>query len=471
MSERRPLRWASASARVLVGAALSTAAVVVVAAAVTITWPVVAHEPVRVIAVPAPAPTVLSCVGGLLAAGADPADPRLLQVAAPQSVTSAVAEGSPPAQLERLTVVDLDIEGPLALRALPQADERTDAAATGSAAVRTDELTGLAASPCRPPLMESWLVAGSASTGAADLVLLANPGAVAATVQLTVFGAAGPQTPPGGADLVVPAGAQLIVPLAGIALGEASPMIRVTAQGAPVQAAVQSSITRVLLAGGVEQTGAVAASSAALTFPGIRVTQVPGEDGASDAATLVRILSPSIDGEATVTVRRVGVQDAALAPVTVPLAAGIPTEVALGGLAVGDYTIDVVADSPVVAGAWQAAGFGEDADFAWYAPAPLLPAATLFAVPPGPSPVLTVVNRGDAPATVVVDQVDGSDVLQVDLEPGAGAGVPLRAGAVYLLDAGGVPVQASVSLAGAEGITAYPVWPGDADAPPMTVYP
>jgi hypothetical protein len=471
MSDRRLFRWATTSARLLVGTVVSVAAVVAVVTAVTVAWPGLMREPVRVVAAPAPAPTVLSCAGGLLAVGGDPADPSVLQVAADQAVTSGVAEGASEPQLETLAVVDLDVQGPVALRALPQGDERTDAGAAGSASVRTDDLVGFAASACRPPLMESWLVAGSAATGAADLVLLANPGTVAATVQLTVFGAAGPQSPPGGTDLIVPAGSQVIVPLAGIALGESTPMIRVTAQGTPIQASVQSSITRVLLPGGVEQTGAVAASAERQTMPGVQVTQQPGEDGASDAATVVRLLSPGTDGQATVTVRAVGAQEEAVAPVTVPLAAGIPTEVALGGLAVGGYVIDVVADTPVVAGVWQAAGFGEDADFAWYTPAPLLPAATLFAVPDGPSPTLTVVNTGDAPATVVVDEVDGADVQQVDLAPGASASIPLRQRAVYLLDAGGLPVQASMSLAASGAIAGYPIWPADADAPPMTVYP
>ncbi|HCU77031.1 MAG TPA: large extracellular alpha-helical protein, partial [Microbacterium sp.] len=54
---------------------------------------------------------------------------------------------------------------------------------------------------------------------------LSNPGEVAATVTLTVYGAGGAEVPPGGGDIVVRPGAQRIIPLAGLALGEESPVV------------------------------------------------------------------------------------------------------------------------------------------------------------------------------------------------------------------------------------------------------
>src|SRR3546814_6297364 len=66
-------------------------------------------------------------------------------------------------------------------------------AAAGSSSVEAADLRGFAASACRPPLLESWLVGGATTTGSGDLVVLSNPGTVAATVQITVYGASGPQ--------------------------------------------------------------------------------------------------------------------------------------------------------------------------------------------------------------------------------------------------------------------------------------
>jgi hypothetical protein len=319
--------------------------------------------------------------------------------------------------------------------------------------------------------MESWLVGGSATTGAADVVLLANPGTVPATVQLTVYGAGGPQVPPGGTDLVVDGGAQLVIPLAGLQLGEESPVIRVTAIGAPVQAALQTSITRTLLPLGVDQVGAIALPELTEIVPGVTVTENPGAEGASDAATVVRILSPSADTTATVTASTVGAAQPIASPTTVPLAAGIPTEVELGGLAAGQYTITVSAGTPVVAAVWQTTGFGQGSDFAWYTPAPPVDAPSLFATPPGPTPVLALANPTADAVIVAVQAVDGSLTTEVTVLPGESASLRLESRRVYLLDAADAGIRAGLTLTGDGAIAGFPVWPSDAAAQEITVYP
>ena len=117
-------------------------------------------------------------------------------------------------------------------------------------------------------------------------------------------------TPPSGTGIVVPAGAQRVLPLAGLALGEQSPVIRVTSAEAPVQAALQASITRTLVPGGVDQVGATSAPSESQVIPAFSVTTRPGDAGASDTTTLLRLLAPSAGAEASVTVSRVGARGA-----------------------------------------------------------------------------------------------------------------------------------------------------------------
>ena len=150
--------------------------------------------------------------------------------------------------------------------------------------------------------MESWLVGGSGATGASDIILLSNPGSVPATVQLTTFGAGGEATPDGGADIVVAPGTQRPIPLAGLVLGESAPVIRVSAVGAPIHASLQTSITRTLTPGGVDQVGAVQAPEVSQTITGVTVTGSPSAQGAASAATVLRVLSPSAAATATVTV-------------------------------------------------------------------------------------------------------------------------------------------------------------------------
>jgi hypothetical protein len=472
MSDRRVFRWATTSARLFAGTIVAVAFVVGVVTAVSVPWPTVDREPVAIDQAPAPAASVLVCTGGLLALGREAEDVGRVVTAAPQTVTSGVSAGAPAPSTSPLAPPTADgIAPPVAVVAEPADGARTDVAASGSSTVSADDLRGFAASACRPALMESWLVGGSAATGAADVVLLANPGTVPATVQLTVYGAGGAQVPAGGTDVVVAPGVQIVVPLAGLLLGEESPVIRVTATGAPVQAALQASITRTLLPGGVDQVGAIAVAEALQSVPGVTVTQNPGAEGASGAATIVRVLSPNADTTATITASPIGASQQASPPTTVPLPAGVPTEVELGGLPVGQYTIEVSAGAPVLAAVWQTTGFGEGADFAWYTAAPEVSAPSLFAAPPGPAPVLTLANPSDEPVTVVVDAVDGSSTAQVTVQPRSSEIVRLTARTVYLLDAGGGSIRAGVSQSGDGALAGYPVWSSDAAAQEITVYP
>lgn len=469
MSDPQKSRWSPTRTRTLAGALVALAAVSGVVAATVAPWPTLTRQPAQVTTIPAPAASVISCVGGLVTQGRDLARPGQLGTVASQTVTSGVPRGVPDPTPQVLAAEGLG-EGPLAFSAAPVGDARTDVAASGAATVVAEDIAGFAASACRPPLLESWLVGGSAATGAADYVILSNPGTVPSTVQLTVYGATGPQNPAGGADLVVAAGSQRIVPLAGLALGEASPVIHVSAEGAPIQAALQSSLTRTLLTGGVDQLGAERATELIQTIAGVQVTAARGEEGASNATTVLRMLSPDADAGATVTVRTVGSREPALPPTSVPLTAGIPTEVDLGGLPVGLYVVEVDASAAVAASVWQTTGFGEGDDFAWYTAAPLIEVPSLFAVPSGPTPQLTLVNPGDAAASVSITQ-NGAAALTIEVPSGSSAAVPVVPGTVYTIDAGASPVRAGLSFADAFGIAGFPLWPADAAAADVTIYP
>ncbi|WP_019179514.1 DUF5719 family protein [Microbacterium yannicii] len=471
MSDRRVFRWATTSTRMLIGTVVSVAAVILVVTAVSVPWPTLVRDPVSIAAVPAPAASIVACDGGLLFLGRDPMNAAAVSAVAPQSVTAGASEGAPEPQEQVLEAPGVTGDGgPLALTAAPLERARVDVAAAGSSTIAADDMAGFAASACRPPLLESWLVGGSGTTGASDLVLLSNPGTVAATVELTVFGAAGAQSPPGGSDLIVAPGSQRLVPLAGIALDEASPVIRVSATGAPVHASLQTSITRTLTPGGVDQVGPVTQPEATQTITGIAVTDPPGVDGASDAATVLRVLAPSADGTVQVTVTPVGRAEPAIEPEEVPLTAGQPVEVALPGLAVGSYSVEITGDVPVVSAVWQATGFEEGDDFAWYTPSPEIAVPSLFAAPGGPPPTLTVANPASGAAVVVITSDDGAYRLELTVPAQSTMTARLSARTVYLLEPS-APVRASLSLSGDGALAGMPVWPADAASPEIMVYP
>lgn len=440
------------------------------AVAVAAPWPVIDREPLVVNAVPEPEVAIVSCPGPVLALGRDAANASGLTDAAVPQLTVSTAAGRAEATAQRLAAPDtIEGAGPTAFSAAPEQRTRTDVAAAGSARLADEDLSGFAAASCTPPLMESWLVGGSGLTGAADLVLLSNPGAVAARVRLTVYGALGPQTPAAGSDILVPAGTQRVVPMASIALGEGSPVIQVTAAEAPVQASLQTSITRTLLPTGLDQVAATAAPAEVQVIPAVTVTREPGDAGASNTTTILRLLAPMADTEATVDISRVG------GPIidtrTVPLTAGTPLELDLDGLPVGSYSVRIAAGAQIVAGLWETTGFGQGDDFAWHPAADAIGVPTLFSVARGPSPVLTVTNDAETDTTVQVVAAAGEgDAVDVTVPAGGSARYALRAGAVYQLVPGEDEVRASVTFAAADELAGYPITPADAAAAAVDVY-
>jgi hypothetical protein len=450
-----------------VGAAIAGLFAAALATAAVAPWPQATRQPVAVTALPEPTASILSCAGPLLAVGRDATDAARLSDAAAQDVSAATGSDED-ATGERLAAADVDGgAGPDALTALPTAGVRTDLAAAGSASVDESDLRGFAASTCAPPRMESWLVGGSGVTGAADLVVLANPSGVAAEVDVTVYGAEGPATPAAAAGIVIPPRTQRVLPLAALALGEESPVVRVNATGAPVQAALQTSITRTLLTGGVDQVGTSAAPATTQVIPSVTVVAEPGEEGASEPATLLRVLAPS--GDADITVDVVPVAGGAGVSESLTLAAGVPAELEMGGLAPGAYRVEVTSDEPVVTALWTTTGFGAGADFAWHtAPSPI-GVPSLVAVAVGPSPVLAVANEGEEEAIVRLSGPEGESEVRV--VPGATSRVPVEDGAVYRLTVTSGVIRANVTYTGSRALAGYDVLPADAAAEPVVVYP
>ncbi|MDL5352596.1 DUF5719 family protein [Microbacterium sp. zg-YB36] len=460
-------RWATTSARLVGGTVAAVTLVAGTVTAVALTWPTHHHAPVSVVATPAPSESVASCPGGLLAIGRDASVAAGITLAAEAAVTSGTGTGQAAASDLALVVPGVDGLAPAAFIAPPARDARTDLAAASSAAVAADDLAGFAAASCVPPLLESWIVGGATTTGSSGLLLLANPGDVPAEVQVTVYGATGALNPPAG-TLVVAPGSQRVVPLAALARGEQSPILHITSSGAPVQAALQASITRTLAPGGVDQVGAIIAPETEQILPGVAVTAAPGVEGASDPATIVRLLAPGTTTTATVTVRS-GSQ--AVETREVPLEAGLPLELDLGRLPIGTYSVHVQADAAIVAGLWTATGFAQGDDFAWHAAAPRIDAASLVAIAAGPSPTLAIANPGDEDVTVTLTPDAGGGTAEELTVPAQGTvRVSVTADALYRLEASG-PVHAAVGYSGPGALASYAVWPADAAAAPLVVHP
>ncbi|MFS0867888.1 DUF5719 family protein [Microbacterium sp. 179-B 1A2 NHS] len=463
------MRTLPARVRVVLGTVVSAAFVAGVVLAAPMTLPTVDRGLLSVTAAPEASTSILACSGPVLALGRDIEDVSALTPAAEQRVVVAATPGAD--EPEAADMVSADVPGgpPAAsFSAAPVDRTRTDLAAAGSAVVDDPDLAGFAATACTPPAMESWLVAGSGLTGAADLVVLANPGDVAAQVDLTVFGVEGRSAPDAGAGILVPPGTQRVVPLAGLALGEQSPVVLVSATQAPVQATLQSSITRTLVPGGLDQTGATSAPALRQVIPAFRA--VAGEESALDAT--VRVLAPSDHATADVAVTAVGADTPVFTAPDLDLAAGTPLEVELDPLPAGLYRVDIASDAPVVAGLWEASGVGPGSDFAWYPASEEIDVASLFAVAAGPAARLAVSGDPEADRTVTLTADAGAgDASEIEVPAGRTVTIDLRAGAVYRLDPGEGAVRANITYAGEGALAAYPVVPADAAAAPVVVRP
>jgi hypothetical protein len=453
--------------RLAVGAIVSVVSVLAVTAASMLAGPEVRTPAPALEVTPAPAETVLACDGPVLALGRSAEDAAALTVAAPARVTAGNDRGEEP---EADVLAQPAVAGEAAATRYvqrPAGRDAVSAAAASSAVLNDTDLAGFTASACRPPQMESWLVGGNTVTGATGIVLIANPGDVNATVQVTVYGVAGPVTPPGAEAVPIPARTQVALPLAGLAGGEERPVLRITATGAPVRASLQSSLVRTLDPGGVDVQSAVRPATEQV-IPGLRV--VGEATGAEGASTITRLLSES-DTTATITVSEPGGGGApVLEPHRVQLTGGAPVEVDLGGLDDGSYTVSVAADAPLVAAVWQTTGFGAGADFAWHTAAPAFSAATLVAVPEGDDATLSLANPSPEDVTVTV-AAQGGAARDVQVPAGDSAAIEVDAGALYTIDPGGAPVHAAIGFANPSALAAIAVWPDAAHPRPVVVYP
>ncbi|WP_336631603.1 MULTISPECIES: DUF5719 family protein [unclassified Microbacterium] len=457
------------AARVALGVLLAAATLVGAAALVLVEPPGVSRSAVSVSAQPPASASVAACVGPLLASGRDSAQAAQLADAAGQSITSGASAGEP-VEASPLAAADVSAgSGPAAVVAQPSpSGERTDLAAAGSSQVAAADLAGFAASSCARPVPETWLVGGAATTGASDLVLLANPGDVPALVTLTVYGATGMTAPAAGKGIVVPARTQRVIPLASLAIGEESPVVHVLSSQAPVRAALQTSLTRILVPGGVDQVGDAGSPATSLVIPGVPVTVPPGDEGSSNVTTSVRLLSPSGAGTATVEVQG---SAGAVQTQTVPLLEGVPLRLDLAGLAVGTYTVRVSSTTPVTGAAWATTGFGSGSDFAWFTPAQPLRGSALLAVAAGPAPVVTLASSATEPQTVTLSDSAGGDPQQVVVPAASAVTVPVSPDRVYLLSGDGAGVAAAVTYAAPGAVAGYVAQPGDAAAASIVVYP
>ncbi len=311
----------------------------------------------------APASVTGTALGGYLRATADPA-------AATTGTAAALAAGP------------VDGGAPLL------AGATTSVASSG-------DLRGLVATACAAPAEDTWLVGGSTGVGRSTRLVLADTGAAATTVDVTVLTADGPQQPSSLQGLSLGAGEQRSVLLEGVldgvldaasgpgADGSGSPVaVRVRSSAGPVASWLVEGVLHGLVPGGQEVVGPAAAPATSLVVPGV-VTAGP-------SPAVLRVANPGTEP----VVARFSVVDATGSSVpsgATPATAvppGSAVDVQLPSLPSGGVALAVDADGPVLAAARTDSAPSSGAspvagDIAWTAAAEPLTGATLVALPRG----------------------------------------------------------------------------------------
>jgi len=488
--------------RVAAGTAGILASVVVIAVVGLV--PIPSHRVAvpTVTVTPRPADQVRVCPGGLLRLGDESGQnantPSALGAPAVTAAgIGAELTGQPIGQSDAGTGGGADAPRQFTI---PAAAGSTLAGAESQVADASD-YTGLAASSCAEPSGSIWLVGGSTAVGRTTLLTLTNPSPVDATVALTILSSDGPVNAPGMSGIIVKAGSQRVIPLAGYAPDVATPVVHVVSRGGQVVAALQQSIVRGLDAGGTDLIGAAGAPAKHLVIAGVRIFDAVGVNKTlalsdwDDVVAAVRVAVPGTHA-AKVQVSMVP-QEAKLDGLSfeMDVSSGQVTELGLdsaagtdsGTVAIPDglYSVVIDADQPVVAGvrvstavdpspggagATVSDTVAPPSDFAWFSPSPVLNGDTAVAIARGPSPMLSVVNPTRADVTVTLDAQGGGGNLSLTIPAGGSASIAVDPDTVYLLrQARGL--NAAVSYAGSARLAHYPVASAGPVSGPIVIHP
>jgi hypothetical protein len=479
------------SLRVVRGLAGMAAAAAVIAAVGLVPLPTLGITPLATTVEPEPADLLALCPGATLRLGDETGANAGQPFAVGRPELTVAATGSP--SRTPLATSDADSGGstsaPTLLRVAPS-DDAVLAAAQSQELDGQGGLRGLAIAGCSEPTSSAWLVGGATTVGRTTLLLLANPTAVEAEVEVTMWGESGPVSAPGMKGIAVPANGQRVLALSGFAPDLAAPMVHVEARGGQVVAALQTSVTRVLDPGGVDLVSAGAAPSRDLVIPAVRIADAEGVasslglEGYEDLETIVRVGNPG-DETAFVEVSvtpTAGDGPATSFPLQVPAGQVIDTalstafELGATPFADGSYTVTVRGDAPVVAAVRASTSSAPttdadgdiqpgEADLAWFASASGLTGDVAIAVADAGTPVLVAAATDGVAHTVTLTPLDGGAAVTLEVPASGSAAVGLDADTGYLLS-GATGVAAAVTFAARGEVAGYPiVSPRAADSP------
>ncbi|WP_407341787.1 DUF5719 family protein [Pengzhenrongella phosphoraccumulans] len=239
------------------------------------------------------------------------------------------------------------VTGPTLLRAEPVGDVAPLIGGATASVTTAGDLRGLAAASCQVPVADQWLVGGSTEIGNTSQLIVNNPGATAAQVSVELFGPSGAVDLAGAASFLVAPGAEKVLLLAGVAAEQSRIAVHVSAAGGLITAHVQDNRLDGFTPDGTDLVSAGTLPATRQVIGGLVVPE--STIGAPDVAQL-RLLAPG-DTATTATISLLGADGPVALPGadSVQLIPGEVTDVSLGGLPAGAYTVVVDAHVLIVA--------------------------------------------------------------------------------------------------------------------------
>ncbi|WP_299034408.1 DUF5719 family protein [uncultured Pseudokineococcus sp.] len=318
--------------------------------------------------------------------------------------------------------------------------------ALATTATPDGDLQGLAAAACPSPTSDAWLVGGSTSAGSSSRLVLVNPGATAAEVDVELLTPDGLQQPPAGQGVVVPAGQRAELLVEGLVGGVEALAVHVTSTGGAVAPSLVVTRLEGLVPRGVE----VVVPSA----PPAQEQVVPGVATAGSSTAVLRLAVPGPEPAGVrwdVLADEAGAEAAGALSSEATVPASSTVDVPLGGVPAGSAGVAVTSDAPVVASVvlerLSTAAEAGPADLAVApATAPVAPGAGLAlpAADAGLTASLLLTNATDEPATAELVGVSAT------AEQGEPVAVQVPARSTTAVDPASLGAVAGVLVVGAD---------------------
>lgn len=407
----------------------------------------------------------LVCTGAFGELGVDPSQPT---VSVPGGTSSVLITGTPLEErtLERTqpdgsapVVVDGSFGDTLAAAELQQ--------------VKNTTLQGLSASSCAEPVHEQWLVGGATTLGVSSTLVIGNPFAVPATVQVALYDENGAIDSASTTGVLVPAGTQRIISLNGYAPARAALAVRVESTGAAVTAALGVSQTIDIDSFAVDTATRQLTPQTSLVVPAATNSsshgQVAdgGEPDTDNFSVLVRVLAPADAGTATVRALTSAGKSYDLG--TIDFEARAVTDLSVKSWPADAHAVTIDANVPIVGGVMGSADVPPAHDYAWFAPAPMLPIDTKVGASVVLGGQLVLVNSGSLAASVTITPEGDTEPPQT-VQVAAGAAVPVAAkGQLWLTSS--EPITAGVRVVSGGNIAGYPILAPIERSTAITVFP